>query len=40
MSEFTLMTYNFNDTEVVSAIHWRDISKFLIEHPEAKPFKR
>jgi len=40
MNEYTLMTYTFNGSEVVSAIHWRDFSKFLAEHPEAKPFKR
>ena len=35
MSDYTLFEYNFNGKQVVSAIHWRDVSKFLTEHPEA-----
>jgi hypothetical protein len=35
MSEYTLYTYNFNGQQVTSAIHWRDIAKFLGEHPDA-----
>ena len=37
---FTLMEYTFNGSQVVSAIHALDLTKFLTEHPEAKPFKR
>jgi hypothetical protein len=39
-SNYTLYSYNFNGSEVVSAIHAYDLSKFLTEHPDAKPFKR
>lgn len=37
---YTLFTYNYNGNEVVSAIHWRDISTFLAEYPDAKVFTR
>jgi hypothetical protein len=35
-TDYTLFEYPFNGSLVVSAIHWRDIAKFLSENPEAK----
>ena len=34
---YTLFEYDFNGSQVVSAIHALDIRKFLEEHPDAKP---
>lgn len=36
MSKYTLFEYNLNGSQVVSAIHILDLSKFLREHPDAK----
>ncbi len=35
MSEYTLVDYDFNGTTVTSAIHWRDLGKFMRETPSA-----
>jgi hypothetical protein len=35
MSDYTLFDYTFNGNKVTSAIHWRDLSKFLAEYPDA-----
>lgn len=37
---YTLFIYNFNGSQVVSAIHQLDIFKFLAEHPDAKVYQR
>jgi hypothetical protein len=40
MNGYTLMEYTFNGSKVVSAIHALDLTKFMAEFPDAKPFKR
>ena len=40
MKNYTLMEYTLNGSKVVSAIHAWDLTKFLAEFPDAKPFKR
>ena len=37
---FTLFEYSLNGQQVVSAIHARDLSKFLAEFPNAIALKR
>jgi hypothetical protein len=33
---YTLFEYSLNGSLVVSAIHWRDVTSFLKEYPDAK----
>jgi hypothetical protein len=34
-TDHILFTYNLDGKQVVSAIHWRDLSQFLKDHPDA-----
>ena len=40
MSKYTLFEYTINGVTGVSAIHALDLSKFLKEHPDAKPVSK
>ena len=41
MSEYFLMEYTIaNGNKVVSAIHWRDLTQFRLEFPDATLLKR
>jgi hypothetical protein len=39
-SNYTLMAFDLNGVQTVSAIHAWDMAKFVAEHPDAVIFKR